>query len=181
MSILNNPESHKLPHPIVWTILYLPFGALGGFVGVALAFLATNNGLSITEGSLIIGSQLLVSYTWSKAEDDVNDFTSQPNASGTGRNPADPNGLPAGFLASSERGPSARDQRHRFVASGVVDLSHGFTASAIVEAGSGRPYNITAGQDLNGDGNPDTDRPRTAPADPASVIGRKRVRATWPS
>lgn len=52
----------KLPHPIVWLILYIPFGALGGFVGVALTFLATQNGLSITEGSLIIGSQLLISW-----------------------------------------------------------------------------------------------------------------------
>lgn len=52
----------KLPHPIIWLILYIPFGALGGFVSVALTFLATQNGLSITEGSLIIGSQLLISW-----------------------------------------------------------------------------------------------------------------------
>ncbi|MCK6598503.1 MAG: MFS transporter [Bdellovibrionaceae bacterium] len=49
-------------HPVLWLILYIPFGALGGFVGVALTFLATQSGLSITEGSLIIGSQLLVSW-----------------------------------------------------------------------------------------------------------------------
>ena len=41
-----------VPHPVVWTILYIPFGALGGFVSVALTFLATRHGLSITEGSL---------------------------------------------------------------------------------------------------------------------------------
>ena len=52
----------KSPHPVVWLILYIPFGALGGFVSVALTFLATKNGLSITEGSLIIGSQLLISW-----------------------------------------------------------------------------------------------------------------------
>ncbi|HSQ65963.1 MAG TPA: MFS transporter [Polyangiaceae bacterium] len=49
-------------HPIVWTILYLPFGALGGFVGVALTFLATKHGLSITEGALLSGSSLLISW-----------------------------------------------------------------------------------------------------------------------
>lgn len=55
-------NSSSLPHPLVWLILYIPFGALGGFVGVALTYLATQNGLSITEGSLIIGSQMLISW-----------------------------------------------------------------------------------------------------------------------
>src|SRR5579859_672871 len=59
---MSDAEARRLPHPIVWTILYVPFGALGGFVGVALTFLATKNGLSITEGSLIVGSQMLVSW-----------------------------------------------------------------------------------------------------------------------
>lgn len=54
--------SNKKFHPVVWLILYIPFGALGGFVSVALTFLATQNGLSITEGSLIIGSQMLISW-----------------------------------------------------------------------------------------------------------------------
>ena len=49
-------------HPIVWTILYLPFGALGGFISVALTFLATRHGLSITEGALLNGAQLLTSW-----------------------------------------------------------------------------------------------------------------------
>jgi MFS family permease len=52
----------RQPHPIVWLILYIPFGALGGFVTVALTFLATQHGLSIAEGSLIIGSQLLINW-----------------------------------------------------------------------------------------------------------------------
>jgi len=59
-------------HPVVWLILYIPFGALGGFVTVALTFLATRNGLSITEGALIIGSQLLVNWLkwlWAPAVD----------------------------------------------------------------------------------------------------------------
>lgn len=59
---MNDLKEAVLPHPVVWTILYLPFGALGGFAGVALTFLATEHGLSITEGSWIIGSQLLVSW-----------------------------------------------------------------------------------------------------------------------
>ena len=62
MVILNYAQAPRLPHPIVWTILYVPFGALGGFVAVALTFLATKRGLSITEGAWIIGSQMLVSW-----------------------------------------------------------------------------------------------------------------------
>lgn len=54
--------SRKAPHPIVWAILYLPFGALSGFVTIGLTYLATEQGLSITEGALLNGSQLLVSW-----------------------------------------------------------------------------------------------------------------------
>jgi MFS family permease len=52
----------RAPHPLVWTVLYLPFGALGGFVGVALTFLATRHGLSISEGALLNGAQLLTQW-----------------------------------------------------------------------------------------------------------------------
>ena len=47
------------PHPVVWTLLYLPFGALSGFVSVALTFQASQHGLSISEGALLNGAQLL--------------------------------------------------------------------------------------------------------------------------
>lgn len=46
----------------MWTVLYVPFGALSGFVAVALTFLATKNGLSITEGALLNGAQLLTQW-----------------------------------------------------------------------------------------------------------------------
>jgi hypothetical protein len=52
----------RAPHPLVWTVLYLPFGALGGFVGVALTFLATQHGLSISEGALLNAAQLLTQW-----------------------------------------------------------------------------------------------------------------------
>ncbi len=59
---MNNTPQARLPHPIVWLLLYVPFGALGGFVSIALTFLATQNGLSIGEGALIIGSQMLIQW-----------------------------------------------------------------------------------------------------------------------
>jgi PAT family beta-lactamase induction signal transducer AmpG len=56
------PAASRAPHPFVWTVLYLPFGALGGFVGVALTFLATRRGLSIAEGALLNGAQLVTQW-----------------------------------------------------------------------------------------------------------------------
>ena len=53
------PPRSASVHPAVWFVLILPFGALGGFVGVGLTFLATTHGLSITEGALLNGAQLL--------------------------------------------------------------------------------------------------------------------------
>lgn len=121
--------------------------------------------------------QLLVSYTLSKAEDTSADFQSVfiPEDNGRGRNPSDLNGLPVGFDPRREKGPSLQDQRHRFVLSGAYLMPWDLTLSSIVTLASGRPYNITAGADLNGDGNGGAtppDRPRTNPADPLTSIRR---------
>lgn len=62
----------KSPHPAVYMVLYLPFGAMGGFVGVALTFLGTRHGLSITESSFLNGSQMVISWLkwlWAPAVD----------------------------------------------------------------------------------------------------------------
>lgn len=62
----------RVPHPVVWTVLYFPFGALGGFVTVALTFLATKHGLSITEGALLGGAQMIsqwLKWTWAPVID----------------------------------------------------------------------------------------------------------------
>ncbi|GDX81789.1 hypothetical protein LBMAG42_36000 [Deltaproteobacteria bacterium] len=62
----------RAPHPSVYTVLYLPFGALGGFITVALTFLATRSGLSITEGALLGGAQMIsqwLKWTWAPAID----------------------------------------------------------------------------------------------------------------
>ena len=121
--------------------------------------------------------QFLASYTLSEAEDTSADYQSFfiPQDNGFGRNPADPNGLPIGFNPSAERGPSLQDQRHRFVFSGAYVLPWNVTVSSIVTLASGRPYNILAGSDLNGDGNGGAtapDRPRTDPTNPSTAIRR---------
>jgi len=59
-------------HPVVWMVLYLPFGAVTGFVTVALTFLATKHGLSITEAALLPAASLLsqwLKWLWAPAVD----------------------------------------------------------------------------------------------------------------
>lgn len=121
--------------------------------------------------------QFLASYTLSKAEDTSTDYQSFfiPENNGRGRDPNNPTGLPIGFDPRSEKGPSLQDQRHRFVLSGGAFLPGDLTVSSIVTLASGRPYNILAGADLNGDGNGGAtppDRPRMNPADPSTSIRR---------
>lgn len=128
--------------------------------------------------------QFLASYTLSKAEDNSTDFQSAfvPQDLGRGRNRQDPRGLPVGFDPDAERGPSTQDQRHRFVFSGVYLVPGNVQLSSIVTMASGRPFNILAGVDLNGDGNAGAfppDRARTNPADPATSVGR--LSGTLPS
>jgi hypothetical protein len=110
----------------------------------------------------------MMSYTLSKSEDNATDFQSEfiPQDSGRGRNPNDIDGLPLAFDPDLERGPSVQDQRHRFVASGIYMLPKAIELSSIIAIGSGRPYNILAGVDLNGDGDGGaTDRARATLAD----------------
>jgi hypothetical protein len=123
------------------------------------------------------GSQFLISYTLSKAEDTSTDFQSPfiPQNTGTGRDPNNPAGLPIGFNPNQERGPSLQDQRHRLVLSGVYVLPAEIQVSSIVTVASGRPYNILAGADLDGNGDGGSfpaDRARRVPSDPSTSVIR---------
>jgi len=102
----------------------------------------------------------LASYTFGKAIDDTTDFITQlqPN------NQRD---------LRSERSLSSFDQRQRFVISGIYQspyraasgegFAHNFladwTIAPILNASSGRPFNLMLGFDLNGDTHEETDRP----------------------
>ena len=57
------------------------------------------------------------------------------------------------------------------VLSGLYQLPWALQVSAVVSAGSGRPFTPRAGEDLNGDGVL-SDRARTNLADPGSSVGR---------
>ena len=123
------------------------------------------------------GLQATGSYTWSSAEDSLSDFiSSPPQDQGRGRDPQNPSGLPLGFVPAAERGASLQDQRHRLALTAVQELPWRFQVSGIFTAGSGRPYNIIAGVDLNGDGDatvsPGPDRARRTLSDPSTSIAR---------
>jgi MFS family permease len=52
----------KAPHPVIWTILYLPFGALYGYGAVALTNVASTRGIPISEATLIIASGMVMNW-----------------------------------------------------------------------------------------------------------------------
>ena len=67
------------------------------------------------------------------------------------------------YDTSSEYGRSSIDVRNRFVLGGSIATKYGLRFSPFVIASSGAPFNITTGQDINGDLQL-TDRPAFATA-----------------
>ena len=68
------PSTARRPpaHPFVYTLLIAPFGATFGFVGVALAFLATRNGLTVGDGAALVALGLAPNvwkFCWSPIAD----------------------------------------------------------------------------------------------------------------
>jgi hypothetical protein len=121
--------------------------------------------------------QLLASYTLATTKDNSSDYVERPSDNGLGRDPGNPRGLPLGFDPAVDYGASLQNQRHRLVVSGLVRVPWKIELSSIVTAASGRPYNILAGFDLNGDGDAGmADRARRNPADPASAVPRNSGR-----
>ena len=55
-------------------------------------------------------------------------------------------------FADNEWGPVRKDERHRVVLYGVFELPWDIQVSSIFKAATARPYNATAGSDLNADG-----------------------------
>jgi hypothetical protein len=103
--------------------------------------------------------QLFATYTWSHSIDDSSDLQ-------TLLKPQDNTNFRA------ERSDSLFDQRHRFVFSGIFSAPeawksgsgfhkflYGFSVSPIVELSSGRPFNIIAVGDANGDFQSTNERP----------------------
>jgi len=107
--------------------------------------------------------QFLASYTWSHSIDDSSDLQTLLKPQNN-------------FDFAAERSDSLFDQRHRFVFSGIINapsswksegglhrLMYGFSFAPIVEFGSGRPFNILAPGDSNGDFQSTNERPSVLP------------------
>jgi MFS family permease len=69
----DEPPSRPI-HPFAWTLLIAPFGVIGGFAGVVLAFMATKRGLSVEEGASLVAIGMLP-HTWKFAWAPVADMT----------------------------------------------------------------------------------------------------------
>jgi len=87
------------------------------------------------------GTTWQVSYTWSKAiSDNTND-----NASF--------NTDPFRTFGNDDRGLDENDRRHALSVSAIAPLPWGIQLATIVSLRTGNPWDITAGVDLDGDGN----------------------------
>jgi len=118
---------------------------------------ASYNGL-IIEMNKQFGRNFAIAgnYTFSKAFDMVTDYNSDFRAFDQTNQRA-------------ERSLSAFDQRHKFVVYAVLQspfenaFLKGFTLTPIFRANSGRPFNLLAGVDVNGDRSTNGDRPPGTP------------------
>lgn len=104
---------------------------------------------------------MLVSYTYSHTINNI-----EADAPGGGANDVNQ-------LGAFEKGNSLLDQRHRAVISGWYSLPLNFAVGGVTTLASGVPYNITVGQDLNGD-RQNTDRPLIN----GSIFGRNAGRGS---
>ena len=51
-------EPGRSPHPFVYTVMVLPFGASAGYAQVTLAYLATKSGLTVQQGAVLVAASL---------------------------------------------------------------------------------------------------------------------------
>jgi hypothetical protein len=106
--------------------------------------------------------ELLASYTWSHAIDNVD-----PDA--TSQNPNDPN-----QPGAAEYGNALYDQRNRLVLSGFYMLPLKVRMGGIATLAGGLPYNLITGATNSGDTGATTDRPLIN----GGVVGRNTGRGT---
>jgi len=135
----------------------LPVGATAGPQFVYLSEGIFKQNQLITSYNMRLGAKITIFsyYSLSYANGD---------ASGTGSTPSNPvRGITADY------GRTSFDVRNRLFLGGTVALKHGFRLSPFMVANSGPPFNITLGQDLNGD-SIFNDRPSLASAGAANTF-----------
>jgi hypothetical protein len=98
----------------------------------------------------------------------------QPTASYSG------NGIaidPENQFNEEEFGPTRLDERHRIVASAVLELPLNFQVAPVIQFASARPYSLNTGFDLDGDGLPTVDRLCEGTSVPAVFAARGNLNA----
>jgi Carboxypeptidase regulatory-like domain len=115
----------------------LPFPGQGNIYQYESNGLFNENQL-IVNANIRAGARLMLFgfYTFSSAD---------ANTNGVGSFPSNPYNLLADY------GPAGFIVRNQAFVGGTIGLPKGFRLSPFVVANSGRPFNITVGQDLNGD------------------------------
>jgi hypothetical protein len=155
-------RSVSCPYPPCINPVQRPIPQLGTINSFESASSSVYNGMTVSlKRQIGHGMYFRVGYTLSKALDDG------PDALVVGR----PGNVQNSYDASAERGFSADDQRHRFVAAWVAEprkfelnqawlnaLVNHWKFSSIVTFGSGRRLNATIAGDPNQDGNTYNDR-----------------------
>ncbi len=150
------------PYPPCLNDVQRPNARLGAINSFESQSSSVYNGLTISlKRQVSRGLFLRLGYTFAKAIDDGQDAL-VVGRSGNVQN---------SYAVNLERGLSVTDQRHRFVASGVVQprkidsgfgwlngLANGWQLSSVLTYGSGRPVNATIAGDANQDGNTYNDR-----------------------
>jgi len=108
-----------------------------------------NQNQLITNFNVRAGAKLTIFsfYSFSHANSDT---------AGAGNFPTNPANI------SADYGRAGFDVHHRLFFGGTISLPHGFRVSPFMVANSGSPFNITTGQDLNGDSIFNNDRPAFA-------------------
>jgi hypothetical protein len=143
----------------------LPFGNVGNIYQYESAAVFRQNQL-ITNFRVNLGSRLSLFgfYSLSYANGDTGAGASTGGATSMFMMSAPPtvNFLSNQYNILADYGRTAFDIRHRFAMGGSIGLPYAFRLSPFILATSGRPFNITVPQDLNGD-SIFNDRPAFAP------------------
>ncbi len=112
-------------------------------------------------------NQLMLNYTVRASRVSLFGFYSlnfaNANTSGAGYFPSNP------YDPSADYGRASFDVHNRFLLGGNIQAPFGVSLSPMLVSNSGQPFNITIGQDLNGD-NQYNDRPAFATASSTSVM-----------
>jgi hypothetical protein len=152
----------ECPYPPCMNDIQRPIALLDTINSFQSASDSTYNGLTLSlKRQVSHGLFLRMAYTFAKTIDSGQD------ALVVGR----PGNVQNSYAVNLERGLSVLDQRHRFVAAGVLQppkvdsgydwvnrIANGWQLSSVMTFGSGRPINATVAGDVNQDGNSYNDR-----------------------